>query len=178
MPAMDKIAGNLFFIGLMGVGKTTLGKHIAQKLGRSFYDSDDEICLRTGVSIATIFELEGEQGFRQRESLIIDELTNYKNIVLATGGGAVLNEKNRHNLSERGTVIYLHASPKILLKRTQHDKSRPLLQVENPLAKLEELYNIRDGIYRETAHIIIEADQNYFHITIDKILKKLQQKHH
>lgn len=176
MPAMDNIAGNLFFIGLMGAGKTTLGKQIAQQLGRDFYDSDHEICCRTGVSIPTIFELEGEQGFRNRETAVIDELTNRRNIVLATGGGVIMREENRQNLRTRGTVIYLHASPEILLNRTRHDTNRPLLQVENPLAKLQELYEVRDKLYRETAHIVIESNRHNCHKTIEHILKTLQQR--
>ncbi|UOO82695.1 shikimate kinase [Uruburuella testudinis] len=176
MPAMENIAGNLFFIGLMGAGKTTLGKQIAQQLGREFYDSDYEICCRTGVSIPTIFELEGEQGFRDREAAVIDELSSRSNIILATGGGAVIREQNRLHLQNRGTVIYLHAKPEILLNRTRHDTNRPLLQVENPLAKLQELYNTRDRLYRDTAHIIIESNRYNCHKTIEHILKTLQQR--
>lgn len=176
MPAMENIAGNLFLIGLMGAGKTTMGKHIAQVLGRSFYDSDQEICRRTGVSIPTIFELEGEQGFRDRETAVIDELTAMNNIVLATGGGAVLRKDNRHYLRTRGTVIYLHATPEVLLERTRYDNNRPLLRVENPLAKLQELYGIRDKIYRETAHIIIEANRPSCYKTAEHLLTLLKQR--
>lgn len=173
---MDNIAGNLFFIGLMGAGKTTLGRQIAQQLGREFYDSDHEICCRTGVSIPTIFELEGEQGFRDREAAMIDELTARQNIVLATGGGAVMREENRQNLQARGTVVYLHASPEVLLGRTRHDTNRPLLQVENPLAKLQELYDIRDRVYRDTAHVIIESNRHNCHRTVEHILQTLRQR--
>ena len=176
MPAMDNIAGNLFFIGLMGAGKTTLGRQIAQQLGREFYDSDHEICCRTGVSIPTIFELEGEEGFRNREAAMIDELSARQNIVLATGGGAVMREENRRNLQTRGTVIYLHAAPEVLLGRTRHDTNRPLLQVENPLAKLQELYDIRDKVYRDTAHIVIESNRYNCHKTIEHILETLRQR--
>ncbi|OSI10366.1 shikimate kinase [Neisseria zoodegmatis] len=176
MPAMENIAGNLFLIGLMGAGKTTLGKHIAQVLEHSFYDSDQEICRRTGVSIPTIFEVEGEQGFRDREAAIIDELTAMNNIVLATGGGAVIREENRHNLRTRGTVVYLHASPEVLLERTRYDNNRPLLQVENPLAKLQELYQTRDGIYRETAHIIVEANRPNCYKTAEHLLALLKER--
>lgn len=176
MPAMENIAGNLFLIGLMGAGKTTLGKHIAQVLGRPFYDSDQEICKRTGVSIPTIFELEGEQGFRAREAAVIDELTAMKNIVLATGGGAVLREENQCRLKTRGTVVYLHAAPEVLLERTRYDSNRPLLKVENPLAKLQELYNARDGIYRKTAHMVIEANRPGCHKTAQYLLGLLKHR--
>lgn len=170
---MENIAGNLFLIGLMGAGKTTLGRHIAQMLNRPFYDSDQEICKRTGVSIPTIFELEGEEGFRVREAAMINELTALDDIVLATGGGAVLREENRRILRERGTVVYLHACPEVLLERTRHDTNRPLLQVENPLAKLQELYTARDAIYRATAHTVIEANRQNCHKTAEALLQTL-----
>ncbi len=159
---MEKINGNLILIGLMGAGKTTLGKHVAQSLGRRFYDSDQEICTHSGVSIPTIFEMEGEQGFRNRESAMLKKLAAEHNIVLSTGGGAVLREENRRCLRESGTVVYLHTLPEILLERTRYDTNRPLLQVENPLAKLQELYEARDRIYRDTAHVVIESE-NYQH---------------
>ncbi len=108
---MKNIAGNIL-IGLMGAGKTTLGRQIARQLGANSTDSDHEICTRTGVSVPTIFELEGEQGFRERESAVIDELSSRSNIVLATGGGAVMREENRQKLRTRGTVVYLHAHPR------------------------------------------------------------------
>ena len=169
---MDKINGNLILIGLMGAGKTTLGKHIAQTLGRTFYDSDQEICVSSGVSIPTIFEMEGEQGFRNRESAMLKKLTAEKNIVLSTGGGAVLREENRLCLRESGTVVYLHTLPEVLLERTRYDSNRPLLQVDNPLAKLQELYDARDRIYRETAHIVIESEN--YQKTLNRLLQALQ----
>lgn len=169
---METINGNLIFIGLMGAGKTTLGKHIAQTLGRPFYDSDHEICTASGVSIPTIFEMEGEQGFRDRETAMLKKLSEQNNIVLSTGGGAVLREENRHCLRENGTVVYLHTRPEILLERTRYDTNRPLLQVENPLAKLQELYDVRDRIYRETAHIIIESEN--YQKTVNRLLQALE----
>lgn len=169
---MEKINGNLIFIGLMGAGKTTLGKYIAQMLNRPFYDSDHEICVASGVSIPTIFEMEGEQGFRDRESSMLQKLAALDNIILSTGGGAPLREENRRCLREHGTVIYLHTRPEILLERTRYDTNRPLLQVEDPLAKLQELYNIRDGIYRETAHLVIESEN--YQKTINRLLTALQ----
>ncbi|KLT73177.1 shikimate kinase [Neisseria arctica] len=176
MPAMENIAGNLFLIGLMGAGKTTIGRQIARLLERPFYDSDHVICERTGVSIPTIFELEGEEGFRNRESIVIDELSQRNPIVLATGGGAVLREENRRYLRQRGTVIYLHALPKILLERTRCDSNRPLLNVPDPLSKLQELYSARDALYRETAHIILDANRNHCQKTIEQLLTAIREK--
>lgn len=171
---MDNIAGNLILIGLMGAGKTTLGKQLATKLHRDFYDSDQVICERTGVSIPTIFEVEGEAGFRLREAAIISELVQQKNIVIATGGGTILQIENRLKLQQNGHVVYLHAQPEILLSRIQHDKNRPLLQVSDPLAKLQELYTVRDPIYRATAHTIIDVDSPYSSRTINRLIRLLR----
>lgn len=170
---MENIVGNFFLIGLMGAGKTTLGKELAKALNRPFYDSDHVICERTGVSIPTIFEMEGEQGFRDRESSVINDLTKLSPIVLATGGGAPLRKQNRDYLCSRGTVIYLHTLPGLLLERTRHDKNRPLLQVADPLAKLQELYNERDGIYRSIAHITLEANQQNSQKSMEKLFEAL-----
>ena len=175
MPAMENIAGNLYLIGLMGAGKTTLGKELAKALIRPFYDSDHIICERTGVSIPTIFEMEGEQGFRDRESAVIDDLTQLKPIVLATGGGSPLRPENREFLRSRGIVVYLHSLPGLLLERTRYDKNRPLLQVADPLAKLQELYEQRDSIYRETAHVTLEANQQNCQKTMEKLLEALSR---
>ena len=151
------MAGNIFFVGLMGAGKTTVGKLLAKRLGKTFYDSDHEIESRTGVNIPVIFELEGEAGFRKREVTAIEELTAMHDIVLATGGGAVLCKQNRENLSQHGTVIYLRASVNELWHRTKNDKNRPLLQTDDPRGKLEKLYAERDPLYREIADIIIDT---------------------
>lgn len=175
MPAMDKIiAGNIFFVGLMGAGKTTLGKQLANHLRRRFYDSDQYICDKTGVSIPTIFELEGESGFRERESCAIDDLTQLPNIVLATGGGAVLRPENQRFLCERGRVVYLHVLPEILAERTRNDRNRPLLQVEDPVQKFRDLYDFRDPIYRKLAHIILEIGQESQFDTFEQLLMKLK----
>ncbi len=152
-----KMTGNFFLVGLMGAGKTTVGKILAKHMHKTFYDSDHEIEHRTGVNIPLIFELEGEAGFRKRETSTIEELVKLNDIVLATGGGAVLAKQNREYLSQNGTVIYLCAHPEELFHRTRGDKNRPLLQTENPRARLEKLYAERDPLYREIADIIIDT---------------------
>lgn len=152
-----KRTGNVFLIGLMGAGKTTVGRALARRLGRAFFDSDHEIEARTGVRVPIIFEHEGEEGFRNRESEVIDDLTQRDGIVLATGGGAVLRPENRAWLMARGQVVYLCAHPHDLWLRTRRDKNRPLLQTEDPRGRLEALYAVRDPIYRETAHFIVET---------------------
>ena len=160
---------NIYLVGLMGAGKTTVGRQLARRLGRRFFDSDHEIVERTGVLIPTIFEIEGEEGFRRRESQTIAELSGVDNIVLATGGGAVLNPENRRILHETGWCVYLNVPPVLLYERTKHDRNRPLLQVENPLAKLEELYAARDPLYREAAHFVVEGS----HLVASGIVQQL-----
>lgn len=151
------IQGNIFLVGMMGAGKTSVGRLLAKRLNKLFYDSDQVIEQRTGVKIPVIFEIEGEQGFRHRETVVLDQLTALNDIVLATGGGAVLAIENREKLRSRGTVIYLRASVKDLLNRTRHDKNRPLLHTADPRARLNELYELRDPLYREVAHITVET---------------------
>ena len=151
------IPGNIVLVGLMGAGKTSVGKLLARRLGKCFYDCDQEIERSTGVKVATIFEIEGEAGFRIRESRMLEELLKLDNILLATGGGAVLSKANRNLLSASGLVVYLRASVKLLLRRTRHDRSRPLLQVPDPHAKLETLLSERDPLYREVADIIVDT---------------------
>lgn len=151
--------GNVFLIGPMGAGKTTIGRHLATLLHKRFVDVDQEIEKRTGVSIPVIFEIEGEDGFRRRESAVIDELTRDTDIVLATGGGAVLLEENRKVLKERGIVAYLQADIETLVERTRRDRNRPLLQTDNPRGKIEELLQQREPIYREIADVIINTGQ-------------------
>jgi shikimate kinase len=151
------IAGNIYLVGLMGAGKTTVGRQLARRLDRRFLDSDHEIEARTGVRIPVIFDIEGEAGFRERERQVIAELSRESDLVLATGGGVVLAEANRQRLRETGTVIYLCVPPETLYERTRHDRNRPLLQVDNPLGRLRELHAQRDPLYRETAHIVVEG---------------------
>ena len=148
---------NIYLIGLMGAGKTTVGRQLAKRMGRPFLDSDQEIVERTGVPIPTIFEIEGEGGFRRREAQILADLTARPGIVMATGGGIVLNPENRRCLHETGWVVYLNVPPLLLYERTKQDRNRPLLRVSDPLAKLEELYAIRDPLYREIAHFIVDG---------------------
>ncbi|NOT16116.1 MAG: shikimate kinase [Methylotenera sp.] len=141
----------------MGAGKTTIGRLLAKQLGRAFFDSDVEIERKTGVKIPVIFELEGEEGFRKRETAIIEELTKLKNIVMATGGGAVLLPENRELLKKNGKIIYLRGKVNDLYQRTRHDRSRPLLQGVNPKQKLEQLYQVRDPIYTSLADFIVDT---------------------
>ncbi len=150
---------NIFLIGLMGSGKTTVGRLLARRLHLGFVDSDHEIEAHTGVRISTIFEVEGESGFRLREADMIARLTQRQGIVLATGGGAILNVHTRQLLQARGLVIYLRADPEQLWLRTRHDRQRPLLQTAHPKARLQELYAQRDPLYREIAHLIIDTGQ-------------------
>jgi len=152
-----EIPNNIYFIGLMGAGKTTIGKILAKNLGKTFYDTDQVVEQRTGVKVSTIFELEGEEGFRKRESAAIEELSQLDNIVMATGGGAVLLPENRQALKQRGCVIYLRANVNDLWVRMRHDKHRPLLQNVDVRAKLEQLYHQRNPLYTETASLIIDT---------------------
>lgn len=164
---------NIFLVGSMGAGKSTIGKQLAKSLGKDFKDSDLEIEARTGVDIATIFDIEGEKGFRKREQQMIDELTSKKNIVLATGGGAILREANRRNLKARGTVIYLQTSVEQQLMRTRQDKKRPLLATENPEARLSKLMQIREPLYLEIADMVIDTDHRHSNQVVKQIQKKL-----
>lgn len=164
---------NIILVGMMGAGKTTVGKALASSLGKEFIDSDHEIQERTGVKISVIFEIEGEAGFRRRESEVLIELVKKNNIVLATGGGAVLNQENRRLLERSGIVIYLRASVNDLYRRTRHDKNRPLLQTQNLFARLNELYIQRDALYRETAHVIMDSGRQGVRYLIQKLINKL-----
>ncbi len=149
---------NIILIGPMGVGKTTIGKRLAKKLDKVFFDSDKEIEKKTGATINLIFDLEGESGFRSRECKTIDELLLQNGIVLATGGGAILTKRNRDMLSQRGIVIYLTASPELLMKRTSYDNNRPLLDTNDRLGKIRSILEERDPLYNEIADIKVNVD--------------------
>ncbi|MBS7405310.1 MAG: shikimate kinase AroK, partial [Oxalobacter sp.] len=164
---------NIFLVGLMGAGKTTVGRLLAKRLGMRFVDSDHEIEARTGATISWIFEIEGEESFRRREVETIRDLTGRSGVVLATGGGAVIHPENRKHLKDRGTVIYLRASVNNILQRTMHDKSRPLLQTENRKEKLEELARQRDPLYREVADIIVDTGRPNVHAMVQSIMAQL-----
>ncbi len=165
---------NIFLVGPMGAGKTTIGRRLAEALGMDFADSDQEIEARTGATIPWIFDVEGEAGFRKREKAVIDELTRRPNLVLATGGGAVLDPENRRHLQARGTVIYLHASLDELLARTRKDRNRPLLQTADPRARLETLLREREPLYREVADIVFETGQRGIRQAVHALLRQLQ----
>jgi shikimate kinase len=170
---------NIYFIGLMGAGKTTIGRLIAKQLGMVFYDSDHEIERKTGVKIPLIFELEGVDGFRKRETAALEELCQLENIVMATGGGAILLPENRELLKNNGKIVYLRASVHDLWLRTRNDKSRPLLQGGNIRQKLEQLYIDRDPIYSALADCIVDTGaQSANEITsyIEQLIKESSDK--
>jgi shikimate kinase len=156
----------------MGAGKSTVGRQLARDLDMAFVDSDHEIEERTGVGIPLIFDLEGEAGFRQREHAMLAELTQRTNVVLATGGGAVLNRENRSFLVQRGFVIYLCAPIEQLVERTRRDRNRPLLQTPDPRARLEELIAERDPLYRAVADLIVKTD----HRTVRSVVKEVKRR--
>jgi len=153
--------GNLFLVGLPGAGKSTLGRSLARRLGMPFVDADTELERRLGVTIPTIFEIEGEAAFRDREEASLAELVVRTGIVLATGGGAVIRPANRERLKANGTVVYLHAEPATLRERTRKSHHRPLLNTADPFARLTELYAQRDLLYREVADVVLESDRDH-----------------
>jgi shikimate kinase len=162
---------NIIFVGLMGAGKTTVGRTLAKNLKKTFLDTDLEIEKRTGVKIPVIFEMEGEQGFRKRESTVLDELSQRDNVVLATGGGAVLDEHNRALMKQRGLVVYLRADIHDLYMRTRNDKNRPLLQTADPQQKLRQLFEIRDPLYQQVADIVVDTGNQPVANIVNKIQK-------
>ena len=165
---------NIFLIGPMGAGKSTIGRHLAELLNKDFRDSDQEIEKRTGASIPLIFEIEGEAGFRTRESSILDDLTRLSNMVLATGGGVVLSADNRKILRERGVVVYLHAPLETLLQRTRRDRHRPLLQTADRRRTLEDILKAREPVYRQAADMVIETSHRSPVSVAREIARKLE----
>ncbi len=152
------IPSRIFLVGPMGAGKTTIGKQLARHLGLAFADTDSEIERRTGADIPWIFDVEGEQGFRDREEQVVADMTQLNDIVLATGGGVVMRPGNRSHLAQRGFVVYLHATIREQLRRTARDRKRPLLQSGKPETVLKELMAVRDPLYREIADYVIDTD--------------------
>ncbi|WVH08807.1 MAG: Shikimate kinase I [Fluviibacter phosphoraccumulans EoVTN8] len=166
---------NIFLVGLMGAGKSTVGRILARRLGKRFVDTDHEIEKRNGVTIPVIFEIEGEDGFRRREQEVLADLAQEKDLVLSTGGGIVLKPENREVLRNRGFVVYLNARPELLAERTKHDRTRPLLNVEDPLTRLRELYAVRDPLYREVAHAIVETGRGAPQQVVQAILGEISR---
>ncbi len=158
-----------------GSGKTTVGRQLAKRLQRTFIDADHEIEARTGVRIPLIFDIEGEQGFRDREARVIAELASQNDLVIATGGGAVLRPENRAALRLGGTVVYLNAAPSLLYERTRLDPNRPLLQVDDPLRKLEELFAQRDPLYRDVADLVINSLGGSIGHLVKQVERQLQK---
>jgi shikimate kinase len=170
-----KTSRNLFLVGLMGAGKTTVGKALAKRLSKEFKDSDHEIEERTGVRVPVIFEIEGEEGFRRREAETVARLSQLENVVLATGGGAILEPANRECLKANGWVVYLHARPGELAKRLGRDRSRPLLQGVDPRQRLEELYKVRDPLYREVADLVVDTGRQSANALVEHLLERLDK---
>jgi shikimate kinase len=171
---VDGVSGLISLIGLPGSGKSTVGRQLARRLQLPFLDSDHAIEDRLGCSIRDYFEREGEASFRDVEATVIDELTSLANGVLSTGGGSVLRPANRQHLRERGRVVYLRSSPDELFRRLRHDVNRPLLQVADPLGRLRELYTVRDPLYRETAHFVIETGRPSVSTLVNMIVMQLE----
>lgn len=162
----------------MGAGKTTIGKQLAKALHLQFIDSDREIEARTGVGIPLIFELEGEAGFRKRERAVISELSTHADVVLATGGGAVLDPENRADLKRSGFVVYLCADVESLVERTAKDTKRPLLQTDDPALRIRQLLAIREPIYRGMADLVVETGTRSVRAVVDEVIKELRARGH
>ena len=170
-----KVPNNIFLVGPMGAGKSTVGRQLAKTLNLEFADCDREIEERTGVTIAVIFEVEGENGFRKRERAMIEQLTEREGIVLATGGGVILDEANRSRLRTRGFAIYLDAPIDLLVERTARDRQRPLLQTDDPKAKLIALVTERAPLYRQVADMVVKTDRRTARHVVKEIVRRLTQ---
>lgn len=165
---------NIFLVGMMGAGKTTVGRALAQRMRREFVDTDRVLVERTGVAVATVFEIEGEEGFRKREASVLAEICEQDDRVVATGGGIVLAGENRRVMRECGTVVYLRARLESLWERTRHDTSRPLLATPNPKGRLAELLREREPLYREVAHVIVDSGPQSAATLVNRILAALR----
>ncbi|MBC3767614.1 shikimate kinase AroK [Neptunicella marina] len=166
---------NIFLVGPMGAGKSTIGRHLADELHLEFYDSDQEIERRTGADIAWVFDLEGEEGFRKREEDVITDLTDKQGIVLATGGGSIISKNIRNRLSARGIVVYLQTTIEKQVARTQRDKRRPLLQTDDPEKVLIELSEQRNPLYEEVADYVVQTDDQSARAVANQIIDKINQ---
>lgn len=166
-------ASSCFLIGLPGSGKSTVGRQLARRISLPFFDSDHVIEQRLGCSIREFFEREGEDRFRDLEATVIDELTSGPVCVLSTGGGSVLRPENREHLHQRGSVVYLRSAPEEVFRRLRHDRNRPLLQVADPLQRLKDLYAVRDPLYRQTAHFVIETGRPSVAMLVNMIVMQL-----
>ena len=169
-------AGNVYLVGMMGAGKTTVGRLLARRLKLRFIDADQELERRCGVKVPLIFDIEGEAGFRAREAQLLAELTALDGVVLGTGGGAVLAEENRRRLAARGTVVYLRATPEDLYERVKHDRNRPLLATPDPLARLRELHAQRDPLYRSIADLVVDTGRQTVLALARELIEKLGER--
>lgn len=167
--------GNIFLVGMMGSGKTTLGRALAHRLQMPFVDTDRMLVDRTGVPVTTIFEIEGEAGFRKREAALVAELSQGQGQVVATGGGAVLDADNREAMRSNGTVIYLRARLEHLWERTRHDTGRPLLKTPDPRATLARLLEARDPLYREVAHVVVDTGAQSANTLVARVVSALRR---
>lgn len=167
-------AASCFLIGLPGSGKSTVGRQLARRLALPFFDSDQVIEQRLGCSIREFFEREGEERFRELEASVLDELTSGEHCVVSTGGGSVLRPENRERLHQRGSVVYLRSTPEEVFRRLRHDRHRPLLQVPDPLQRLKDLYAVRDPLYRETSHFVIETGRPSVAMLVNMIVMQLE----
>ncbi|MDX1432565.1 MAG: shikimate kinase AroK [Gammaproteobacteria bacterium] len=170
-----KAPNNIYLVGPMGAGKSTVGRQLAKALGKEFVDCDKELEQRTGVTISLIFEVEGEEGFRKRERAMLEELAERDDVVLATGGGVVLDEANRALLRSRGYAIYLNAPLELLIERTARDRDRPLLQTEDPQATLAKLVSERDPLYRQVADMTVKTNRRTARHVVKEIVRRLSQ---
>jgi len=170
---MPREKSNIYLIGPMGSGKTTIGSRLAQRMGLTFYDSDQEIESRTGASVSLIFEIEGEAGFRKRENRMLRELCGLKDVLVATGGGAIVNRANRALLRRSGVVVYLRTSVGQQLERLGRDRTRPLLQTRNKEVKLAELASTRNPLYEETADLVVPVRNRNIDNTVNRLYEAI-----